>query len=326
MSSKRASLMTSSLVYQGLALLGALTLSHLLLRQVFNLLRGIRVYILSRWWRKDLKQYGGWAVVTGASDGIGKCYAEELARRGFDVVLISRTQEKLEKVAKEIERQTGRKTRIIQVDFTGGLEIYTKIEEGLRDLDIGILVNNVAVIPTGNNAVPFLNAPHLEQAICDMVNCNMLSVAQMTRIVLPKMLARKKGLIVNLSSAAGFRPFRYFTVYSATKAFVDYFSRALHAEYKTRGITVQCVMPMIVSTNMTDNIRSTLFVKRAEDFAREALNTAGLTNRAMGCLMHAIQSHVLFTLPEVVINSRLFELLDEEYQKKVGERPKPKSQ
>ncbi|XP_068128176.1 very-long-chain 3-oxoacyl-CoA reductase-B-like isoform X4 [Hyperolius riggenbachi] len=304
MSSKRASLMTSSLVYQGLALLGALTLSHLLLRQVFNLLRGIRVYILSRWWRKDLKQYGGWAVVTGASDGIGKCYAEELARRGFDVVLISRTQEKLEKVAKEIERQTGRKTRIIQVDFTGGLEIYTKIEEGLRDLDIGILVNNVAVIPTGNNAVPFLNAPHLEQAICDMVNCNMLSVAQMTRIVLPKMLARKKGLIVNLSSAAGFRPFRYFTVYSATK----------------------CVMPMIVSTNMTDNIRSTLFVKRAEDFAREALNTAGLTNRAMGCLMHAIQSHVLFTLPEVVINSRLFELLDEEYQKKVGERPKPKSQ
>ncbi|KAI4571368.1 hypothetical protein MJG53_013474 [Ovis ammon polii x Ovis aries] len=82
-------------------------------------------------------------VVTGATSGIGKAYARELARRGLNVVLISRDLSKLKHEAREIERLYGKSTRVIQVDFTGGLEIYETIEAGLKDLEIGVLVNNV---------------------------------------------------------------------------------------------------------------------------------------------------------------------------------------
>ncbi|XP_068128177.1 very-long-chain 3-oxoacyl-CoA reductase-B-like [Hyperolius riggenbachi] len=320
--------MADSVLYPGLTLLGAVTASHLLLRTLYKLLRGVRVHILSRWWRKDLKQYGEWAVVTGATDGIGKGYAGELAKRGFNVVLISRTREKLQKVANDIEQQTGRKTRKILADFTGGLEIYPSIEEGLKDLDIGILVNNVGM--TMRPAIlkePFLCSPNLAQGLCDIVNCNMLSMVQMTRIVLPKMISRKKGLIINVSSVVGARPYRYYAVYSSSKGFADYFSRALHAEYKTRGITVQSVQPLSVSTNMSENAEPNLLVKSAADFAREALNTVGLANVTNGCLSHTIQSYLLdFFFPDSILNSRLLEMPDKEYQKRSEEPTKPKSQ
>ncbi|KAG8537708.1 hypothetical protein GDO81_024044, partial [Engystomops pustulosus] len=94
-----------SLLPEGISLLAHLALSYLVLKQVWKILGGFRVHILSRVWRTDLKKYGGWAVVTGATDGIGKAYAEELAKRGFDVVLISRTLSKLKNVAKEIGKR-----------------------------------------------------------------------------------------------------------------------------------------------------------------------------------------------------------------------------
>ncbi|KAM9313328.1 very-long-chain 3-oxoacyl-CoA reductase-B-like [Gastrophryne carolinensis] len=201
------------------------------------------------------------------------------------------------------ERQTDRKTRLIQADFTGGLEIYTKIEKELKDLDIGIL-----------------GSSHLLDALwlgglCDIVNCNMLSTAQMTRIVLPNMISRKKGLIINMSSEAGSRPYPYMTIYSATKGFVDYFSRALHTEYQSKGIIVQCVMPLLVSTNLTENVKTNILVKTPEEFAREALNTVGLTNRTSGCLSHSIQSYFLHKiLPNAVLSSGFLErmVLDDE--------------
>ncbi|KAM3927295.1 very-long-chain 3-oxoacyl-CoA reductase-B-like [Leptodactylus fuscus] len=280
------------LLSQGLNLLGHLALSYLVLKQAWKALKGFRVHILSRWWKTDLKKYGGWAVVTGATDGIGKAYAEELAKRGFDIVLISRTLEKLKRVAKEIEQKTKRKTKVIQLDFTGGPEIYPKVEQELKSLDIGILVNNVGMIynPT---PVTFLNVPNVSERAMATMNCNMTSAVQMTRIVLPKMIQRKKGLIINVSSEAGNRPYPMMTIYSATKAFLDFFSRALNIEYKSKGITVQSVTPMMVSTNMTQNAPSNLFVKDAKEFAREALNTVGYTHRTNGCLSHSIQSYFL---------------------------------
>ncbi|CAJ0937212.1 unnamed protein product [Ranitomeya imitator] len=93
------------LLSQGLNLLGQLALCYLVTKQLWIVLKGFRVHFLSRVWRTDLRKYGGWAVVTGATDGIGKSYAEELAKRGFDIVLISRTLEKLKNVAKGIGKR-----------------------------------------------------------------------------------------------------------------------------------------------------------------------------------------------------------------------------
>ncbi|CAN2390288.1 short chain dehydrogenase, partial [Pristimantis euphronides] len=297
--------MEESQLYHWLNLLGQLALSYLVLKQLWSLLVGCKNHILSRWWRTNLKKYGGWAVVTGATDGIGKAYAMELARRGFDVVLISRTLQKLQKVAEEIEQRTRRKTKTIQVDFTGGPEIYPKVEKTLKDLDIGILVNNVGMTYTKGTA-RFLEVPEINKQIQNIMNCNVLSMVHMTKIVLPKMVQRKKGLIINLSSAVGARPYPYVTMYSATKAFVDFFSRSLNSEYRSYGIIVQSVLPHLVSTNMTDHPNANIMVKSSDDYAREALNTVGYSHRTNGCLSHCLQSYILDQLlTETAMNSRI---------------------
>ncbi|XP_041807964.1 hydroxysteroid (20-beta) dehydrogenase 2 [Chelmon rostratus] len=278
-----------------LAVVGGFIVAFHLLKLAWRCWCGFRQFVLSELWQMNLRSYGKWAVVTGATSGIGKAYANELARRGLDVVLVSRSNDKLQMAAKEIEDQYGRKTRTIQVDFTDGHSIYPVIAKELQGLEIGILVNNVGMTCSDNFAY-FLEIPEAEQKITQIINCNMLSVPQMTRLVLPDMVKRGTGLIINISSEVGIHPQPLLSLYSATKIFVTYFSQCLHAEYKSQGIIVQCVAPFLVSTNMTKNMPTNLFVKSAAGFVREALNTVGLSSYTSGCLSHALQDMALTIL------------------------------
>ncbi|XP_078056926.1 very-long-chain 3-oxoacyl-CoA reductase-like [Mustelus asterias] len=287
-------LFADPLLNGALALIGMVTCLCYLVKYSWEILVGIRLYVLARFWRVNLKSYGEWAVVTGATSGIGKAYAHELARRGLNVVLISRSLEKLRATAEEIEQQHRKKTKIIQANFTSGAEIYGPIEAALKDLNIGILVNNVGktyqVLPCY-----FLDVEDVEKEILDIMNCNVLSVLMMTRIVLPHMLKRKKGIIINISSEAGTHPHPLITMYCATKVFIDFFSRALNAEYKNNGIIVQCVMPLMISTNLTHDVQTNFFIKDTVDFVQEALNTVGIRERTNGCWSHALQASAKFT-------------------------------
>ncbi|XP_069836195.1 very-long-chain 3-oxoacyl-CoA reductase-like [Dendropsophus ebraccatus] len=289
----------SCLCTQGFTLFGILAAAYIALTLAWKAICGLRNHVISRCWKTDLTKYGRWAVVTGATDGIGKAYALELAKRGLDVVLISRTLEKLKRVAAEIEKESGRNIKYIQADFTSGSNIYQKIQQELKGLEIGVLVNNVG-IKISEATTKFLDAPNLEKMLDSIINCNILSAVQMTRIVLPQMVQRKKGLIINMSSEVGNRPYPMALIYSASKVFVDFFSRGLHIEYKSRGITVQCVMPMFVSTDMTYKMKPNIFVKTADAFACEALNTIGYTERTSGCLSHSLQSYALNLVPDKV--------------------------
>ncbi|KAH1181192.1 hypothetical protein KIL84_002126 [Mauremys mutica] len=282
----------------GLPVLGALgLLLLLLLRAAWTLGRAALTHLLAARGRgAELASFGAWAVVTGATSGIGRAYAHELAKRGLNVVLISRSLQKLKQVAAEIEEQHGRSTRVIEADFTQGSEIYESIQTALQGLEIGILVNNVGLF-YAMGPVNFLDIPNIEKTLSDIVNCNTLSVAKVSEIELASLgsfggFLLKKGIIINLSSEAGRRPQPLVTVYSATKRFVDFFSRGLEAEYRSQGILVQSVLPFFVSTNMTNNIKPNRFVKTAENFAREALNTVGISSRTSGCLSHSVQSFI----------------------------------
>ncbi|XP_051548899.1 very-long-chain 3-oxoacyl-CoA reductase-A isoform X2 [Myxocyprinus asiaticus] len=214
---------------------GALITALLALWMLYKILTGFRIWVLGN---GDLisPKLGKWAVVTGATDGIGKSYAEELARQGFSMMLISRSQEKLDDVAKFLESTYKVETKTIAVDY-GQVDIYPKIEKGLSGLEIGVLVNNVGI----SYPYPefFLHIPDLDNFINTMINVNITSVCQMTRLVLPRMEARAKGVILNISSASGMFPLPLLTIYSSTKAFVDFFSRGLQAEYKCKGIIIQ---------------------------------------------------------------------------------------
>lgn len=128
----------------------------------------------------------------------------------------------------------------------------------------------------------------------------------MTRLVLPRMVERKKGAILNISSASAMYPVPLLTIYSASKAFVDYFSRGLQAEYKSRGIIIQSVLPFFVATKLSKIRRATLDKPTPERYVAAELNTVGLQSQTNGYLPHAIIGWVSTNLlPTKLLNSHL---------------------
>ncbi|CAG7819503.1 unnamed protein product [Allacma fusca] len=247
----------------------------------------------------DLRKMGKWAVVTGATDGIGKAYAQELARLGIDVVLISRTLEKLEKTAAEIESQYNVNTKVIAIDFTQGCEIYDKIRKELEDLEVGILINNVGM------AYPypeyFLDMPNGDKLCQDMIFCNVMSVTMMMRVVMPGMAQRRRGVVVNMASLSAITPTPLMSLYGASKAFMDKLTRDLVTEYKDTGIIVQSLLPGYVATNMSRIRISSYTAPSPNEYTQVALKTIGLQTRSAAYPPHRVMmfgmSWGIFFLP-----------------------------
>ncbi|XP_072927542.1 17-beta-hydroxysteroid dehydrogenase type 3 isoform X2 [Hemitrygon akajei] len=249
----------------------------------------LRYFLLTKWHgvpNSFFTSMGEWAVITGATDGIGKAYAHELARRGLNILLISRSTEKLQKVANEIEQATGRNVKIIQANFIN-TDIYQHIEKNLRGLDIGILINNVGIIQE-SHPCRFLEMNDPDKTVNDMISVNVVAVVKMTQIVLPKMRERKKGLILNISSGSANCPCPLYCLYSSTKIFIERFSRGCQAEYGSKDIIIQCLMPYGVASQMSQSDPG-LMIQSAEQFARESLNCVLLGDRCSGGLIHEIQ-------------------------------------
>ncbi|ELU03064.1 hypothetical protein CAPTEDRAFT_219336 [Capitella teleta] len=140
------------------------------------------------------------------------------------------------------------------------------------------------------------NAFH-SQTIQDIINVNCHSVTMMTRLVLPGMVERRRGVIVNNASASSIYPLPLLSVYSATKAYVDFFSRALDQEYKSKGVVIQSLMPFFVSTKMS-RLRANMFIPTATNYVKSALGTIGLQARTFGCISHAVQEWAYTRIPQ----------------------------
>ncbi|XP_072452993.1 17-beta-hydroxysteroid dehydrogenase type 3 isoform X1 [Notamacropus eugenii] len=282
-------------------LVGALVCLNYLLKCV----KFSRYFLLHLWNplpKSFFRSMGEWAVITGAGDGIGKAYSYELAKRGLNVVMISRTLEKLQAVAKGIEQTTGSHVKIIQADFTKD-DIYENIKENLQGLEIGILVNNVGMF----HSFPciFHSGPNEVQ---NMIHCNISSVVKMTQLLLRDM-EKRKGLVLNISSGAGRFPWPLCSVYSSAKAFVYTFSRALQVEYKEKGIIIQVVTPYSISTPMTKYLKPNIITKTADGFVKESLNFVAAGDETYGCLAHEILAHLLHLIPSWIFYSDTFQNL-----------------
>lgn len=285
---------------EALALVGAWYTARKSITVICDFYSLVRLHFIPRLGsRPDLiKQYGRWAVVSGATDGIGKAYAEELASRGLNIILISHEEEKLQAVAKHIADTYRVETVVMVADFSRGREVYAPIREALRDRDIGILVNDMGAFypyPQYFTQIP-------EDTLWDIVNVNIAAASLMVHIVLPGMVERKKGAIVTVSSGACCKPTPQLAAISASKAYLDHFSRALQYEYASKGIFVQSLIPFYVTTGVTAPgsflHRCPWLAPSPRVYAQHAVSTLGISKRTTGYWSHSIQ--FLFTqyMPE----------------------------
>lgn len=187
------------------------------------------------------------ALVTGASSGIGEVFARELAKRGANLVLVARSQDKLEALAQELQGRFQVSVEVLACDLSepgAGTALAARLGE--RDLQIDVLVN-------GAGFGLFAPLHELDPArVAEEVQLNVAALTELTCALLPGMRARDRGAIVNIASTAAFQPVPYMAVYGATKAYVLSFTEALWAETRDTGVRVTALCPGATDTAFFD--------------------------------------------------------------------------
>ena len=188
----------------------------------------------------------GTAVVTGASSGIGAVYADRLARRGYDLILVARNRPRLEQLATRISNETGRSVEIVAADLNDDADIH-RVENVLRtDASITMLVNNAGVGAAG----PLVDSDADKMEA--MIKLNVIALTRLTYAVAPGFVARGGGNIINIASIVAIAPEILNGVYGGTKAFVLALTQSLHHELASKGVKVQAVLPGATRTEFWD--------------------------------------------------------------------------
>jgi short-subunit dehydrogenase len=195
--------------------------------------------------------HGPRALITGASSGIGAAFARALAARGEDLVLVARSADRLTALAAELTAKHNIHAEVLPADLADpGAPDAIVAELAARNIEIGTLVNNAGFGTNGEFAS--LDAARER----DEVFVNIVALHQLTRALLPPMVARGKGAIVNVASTAAFQPVPYMATYGATKAFVLSFSEALAAEARSQGVRVLALCPGQTETAFFEGMES----------------------------------------------------------------------
>ncbi|KAL9186802.1 hypothetical protein ACHAXT_010522 [Thalassiosira profunda] len=254
-----------------------------------------------------LTKLGKYAVVTGATDGIGKAYALALAKRGMSLVLVSRTESKLKAVAEEIDAKKYKgveKTRYIVCDYSNfDAKTRAKVAKALDGLDVGVLINNVGQsyrYPRFFHELP-------PEEVAAMIEMNVNSTVWMTQLVIDGMAERKRGTIVNLSSGSAGHTMPLLAEYGAAKMFVARFSESLDAEYRGRGVRVQCQIPFYVATKLA-KLRKSLTVPTADAYVWMSMRWIGHGGVVQPYWLHGLQGWVMKALPSAICDSAVMSM------------------
>jgi hypothetical protein len=188
-------------------------------------------------------EHKGTALITGASTGIGALYADRLARRGYDLILVARNRERLDTLAGRISEGTKRSVEVIAADLNDRADL-ARVEAVLRsNASITMLVNNAGVGATA----PLL-ASDIDK-MDDMIALNVSALTRLTYAVVPGLVARGAGTIINIASIVAVAPEMLNGVYGGSKAFVLAFSQSLRHELADKGIRVHVVLPGATATD-----------------------------------------------------------------------------
>ena len=188
-----------------------------------------------------------WALITGASSGIGAEFARKLAARGMHLVLTARHREPLETLAADLDTRHGTRSEIICADLSDPDQVERlKAEIAARQIEVELLINNA-----GFGIVGDIESTEAGRVL-DMLRLNIGTLTDLTYHFLPGMLDRRHGAIINVASVAAFQPVAYMGAYAASKSFVLNFSEALWAETRDRGVTVMALCPGATRTSFFD--------------------------------------------------------------------------
>ncbi len=188
----------------------------------------------------------GTALVTGASTGIGAIYADRLAKRGYDLILVARNRPRLDALAARISDETGRSVEVAQADLGNTADVERIAALLKTDASISMLVNNAGIGATA----PALNSDI--ETMAALIDLNVTALTRLTYAALPGFVARKQGTIVNIASVVAIGPEILNGVYGGSKAFVLALTQSLHKEVSTQGVRVQAVLPGATATEFWD--------------------------------------------------------------------------
>lgn len=261
--------------------------------------------------RKDLiTRYGKntWAIITGGSDGIGKAISEELAKTGFNIILIARTEFKLKKLSESLKEKYKINAEYIVFDFD---KEPTEFENYLNKFDflfkeekeISILVNNIGTV------VPNLMINTSTEDIMKTIKMNCYPQLYLTKIFTDHFILRKnkvkrdsKASIINLSSLSAEIISSFQNVYGPTKRFNDYMSKGLYYEFNKMGIDVLSVRPAGVVSPLSQ-LKEDFFVAiSADKCAKSIVDCIGYDLETNGYFLHTIYSFIISLIPEFIVN------------------------
>jgi short-subunit dehydrogenase len=214
----------------------------------------------------------GTALITGASSGIGAVYADRMAHRGYDLILVARNRGRLDTLASRLTNETKRSVEVLPADLNDKADL-ARVEEVLKkDASLTLLVNNAGI----GTVTPLLNSN--VNKMDETISLNIGALTRLTYAVVPGLVARGAGTIINISSIVAIAPEVLNGVYGGSKAYVLAFSQSLQHELAPKGIRIQAVLPGAIATEFWDlagNPVSNLppdFVMTAEDLVDAALS------------------------------------------------------
>ena len=219
-------------------------------------------------------------MVTGASDGIGKQFSLQLAQKGFNIVLASRTKSKLDALASDIKaKYPNISTETVPIDFSQNLDDnYTQLAAAINGKQIAMLINNVGQ----SHSIPVEFSEASTEEMSNIININCMATLRVTQTVLPAMLPNKQGLILTMGSFGGLIPTPLLATYSGSKAFLQYWSNALASELAPQGIKVHFVQAYLITSAMSKIKKANWQVPSEKTFVRSALSKIGRRGGSIG--------------------------------------------
>ncbi|MEO1431433.1 MAG: SDR family oxidoreductase [Cyanobacteria bacterium J06632_19] len=254
------------------------------------------------------------ALITGASGGIGKCFAQKLAAQNTNLIIVARSEDKLKALAQELQEQYKIQVDVIVKDLTqtsAPQEVFEATQA--KGLTVDLLINNAGFGDYGE----FTKTEGDRQI--EMIQLNNVALVALTHKFLPQMRERGAGSIINVSSIAAYQPIPYLSVYAATKAFVRSFSEALWAENRQYGVKVLAVSPGPTETNFFNEAnfpsslaRNAQSISTPEEVVDEAMKA--LENGNAAVVVGGIASKFITSLSSIFPRETLLNLLEKQFK------------